>query len=146
MWMVYILKVPLKNKKAKKIKEIFKIDSKIEKMASKNFTNLGSGGMLTKIWAAKICMSSGCSTVISHSDKKMPITKITKDNSTWFYAKKSPKSSRKQWLLNHLHPSGSIIIDNGAAKAIKNNKSLLPAGILEIKGKFDRGDVIKVSY
>ena len=65
---------PIKNKKAKKIKEIFEINSKIEKMASKNFSTLGSGGMLTKIWAAKICMSSGCSTVISHSEKKLPIT------------------------------------------------------------------------
>ena len=57
---------------------------------------------------------------------------------------KSPKSARKQWLLNHLHPSGSIIIDKGASKAVQNNKSLLPAGILEIKGRFNRGDVIKI--
>jgi glutamate 5-kinase len=135
---------PIRNKKAEKIKEIYKIDSKIEKMASKDFSILGSGGMLTKIWAAKICMNSGCSTVISHNKKKLPITNITKDNSTWFHATKSPKSARKQWLLNHLHPSGSIIIDNGAKIAVENNKSLLPAGVLEIKGRFDRGDVITI--
>ena len=107
---------PTKNKKAKKIKEIYEINSKIENMASKKFSNLGSGGMLTKIWAAKICMNSGCSTVISHSKKKFPITNIDKNNSTWFHALKSPKSNRKQWLLNHLHPSGSVIIDLGAKK------------------------------
>ena len=135
---------PTKNKKAKKIKEIYEIDSKIEKMASKNFSTLGSGGMLTKIWAAKICISSGCSAVISHSEKKLPITNITKNNSTWFHTTKSPKSSRKQWLLNHLHPSGSVIIDQGASIAVENNKSLLPAGILEIKGRFNRGDVITI--
>ena len=135
---------PTKNNNAKRIKEIYEIDSKIEKMASKNFSALGSGGMQTKIWAAKICMGSGCSTVISHSEKKLPITNITKDNSTWFYAKKSPESSRKQWLLNHLHPSGSVTIDHGAKKAIENNKSLLPAGVLEIKGRFNRGDVITI--
>ena len=132
------------NKKAKKIKDIYKIDSKIENMASKKFSNLGSGGMLTKIWAAKICMNSGCSAVISHSKKKLPITNITKNNSTWFHALKSPQSSRKQWLLNHLHPSGSIIVDHGALKAIENNKSLLPAGVVGIKGRFNRGDVITI--
>ena len=135
---------PTKNKKAKRIKEIYEINSKIEKMASKSFSTFGSGGMLTKIWAAKICMSSGCSTVISHSEKKQPITKITKNNSTWFHAIQSPQSSRKQWLLNHLHPSGSVIIDQGAKKAVGNNKSLLPAGVLEIKGRFNRGDVITI--
>jgi len=135
---------PAKNNEAKKIIDIYKIDSKIEKMASKNFSNIGTGGMTTKIWAAKICMSSGCSVVISHSDKKLPIININKNNSTWFHATKSPKSNRKQWLLNHLHPSGSVIIDKGASKAIQNNKSLLPAGILEIKGNFNRGDVITI--
>lgn len=135
---------PITNKKAKKIKEVFEVNKYIEKMASKNHSSLGSGGMSTKIWAAKICMSSGCSTVISNSDKKNPIKDINKNNSTWFHAKKSPKSSRKKWLLNHLHPSGSVIIDQGALNAIKNNKSLLPAGVLEIKGRFNRGDVISI--
>ena len=135
---------PNKNRKAKKINDIYKIDSKIENMAGNNISNLGSGGMITKIWAAKIAMSSGCSTVISNSDKKLPITNISKNNSTWFHAIESPKSSRKQWLLNHLHPSGSMIIDQGALKALIGNKSLLPAGVLEIKGRFDRGDVITI--
>ena len=132
------------NKKAKKIKEVYEVDSIIESMASKNFSILGTGGMVTKIWAAKICMNSGCSTVISHSEKKLPISNINKINSTWFHATKSPKSSRKQWLLNHLHSSGSIIIDQGAMDALINNKSLLPAGVIEIKGRFNRGDVITI--
>ena len=135
---------PMLNKQAVKIKEVYKIDSKIENMASKNFSNLGSGGMVTKIWAAKICLNSGCSTVITHSKKKFPITDIDRNNSTWFHASKSPKSSRKQWLLNHLHSSGSVIIDQGAVRAINNNKSLLPAGVKEINGRFNRGDVITI--
>ena len=137
-------KSPNENIKAIKIKEVFKIDSNIEKMASKNISEMGSGGMTTKIWAAKICMNSGCSVVISHSNKANPIRDINKTNSTWFHAKKSPESSRKQWLLNHLHQSGSIIIDRGASKAIQNNKSLLPTGVIEIKGRFNRGDVISI--
>ena len=135
---------PKQNKKAKKILEVFKVDSKIEKMAKKNFSNFGTGGMVTKIWAAKICMNSGCSTVISSSNKNRPLLDISKLNSTWFNTKKTPKSNRKQWLLNHLHTSGSIIVDQGALKALINNKSLLPAGVLEIKGHFKRGDVISI--
>jgi glutamate 5-kinase len=135
---------PINNKRAKKIKDVFKVDSKIEEMASSNHSSIGSGGMSTKIWAAKICMNSGCSTVITSSKKILPLQNITKNNSTWFHAEKSPKSSRKQWLLNHLHPSGTIIIDLGAQKAVENNKSLLPAGVIEIKGRFDRGDVISI--
>ena len=135
---------PSQNKKAKKINEVFKINSTIEKMGSANQSTLGSGGMTTKIWAAKICMNSGCSTVIAHSKKKHPLQNITKNNSTWFHAAKSPESSRKQWILNHLHSSGIVIIDQGALKAIENNKSLLPAGVIQIKGRFNRGDVISI--
>ena len=133
-----------KNKKAKKIKEVFTINKKIENMAGKHLTSLGTGGMFTKIWAAKICMSSGCTTIITNSNKEKPIRAINKKNSTWFHAKKTPKSNRKQWLLNHLHPSGSIIIDKGALKAVENNKSLLPTGVLETKGRYSRGDIISI--
>ena len=135
---------PTKNKKAKKLTDIKEINTTIEKMANSDHSMLGTGGMATKIWAAKICMNSGCSTIITTGHKNYPLSKINKNNSTCFHASNSPKSSRKQWLLNHLHPSGTIIIDNGAAEAIFQNKSLLPAGVVEIKGKFNRGDVISV--
>ena len=136
---------PTKNKQAKKIINIDEINESIEKMAGSKHSKLGSGGMTTKIWAAKICMDSGCSTVITNGHKIHTLSKINKQNSTWFHASHSPSSSRKQWLLNHLHPSGTVVIDNGAMKAIFQNKSLLPAGVIEIKGKFSRGDVISVT-
>ena len=135
---------PLKDDKAKKIKQVFQIDKNIEKMASSQSSNIGSGGMTTKVWAAKMCMSNGCSTIITNSDKKNPLLGITSENATLFHAQNSPDSSRKQWLLNHLHPSGSLIVDDGAIKAIKQNKSLLPAGVINIKGKFSRGDIITI--
>jgi len=135
---------PNKNKNAQKINEVYKINKQIEKISNKQTSNLGSGGMSTKIWAAKICMSNGCTTIITNSNKKRPVTNIALNNSTIFYSKNTPTSSRKKWLLNHLHPSGSIIVDDGAKKAIIRNKSLLPAGVIEIKGKFNRGDVISV--
>ena len=139
-------KNPTKNKDAKKISEILKITRSIEQMANSQTSSLGSGGMTTKISAAKICMNNGCDTIITNSDKKEPLNSINRTNSSIFIASKNSSSSRKQWLLNHLHPSGFIKIDEGAHKAIKNNKSLLPAGIIEVGGKFSRGDVISVYY
>ncbi len=135
---------PIKDKNAAKIKRVRKIDDYIEKMASSKSSNFGSGGMTTKIIAAKICMSNGCATIITSSNKKRPLLDIKFENSTIFYAKTSLQSSRKQWLLNHLHPSGSVVVDDGAHKAIIQNKSLLPAGIMELKGRFKRGDVITI--
>ena len=135
---------PKKNKDAKKVNKIFKIDRTIEKMANSQTSFLGSGGMTTKIIAAKICMNNGCDTIITDSQKNQPLSSITNENSSVFYANKNPSSSRKQWLLNHLHHSGFIRIDEGANKAVKNNKSLLPAGVTEVGGNFNRGDVISV--
>ena len=137
---------PKKNKSTRKVNEIYKINQSIEKMAKSQTSSLGSGGMTTKIIAAKICMNNGCDTIITNSEKNKPLSSITKNNSSIFYANKNPSSSRKQWLLNHLHPSGFIRIDEGANKAVKNNKSLLPAGVTEVGGKFNRGDVISVFF
>ena len=139
------INLPFTKDQAKKIIDINEINESIEKMAGSKHSKLGSGGMTTKIWAAKICLNSGCSTVITDGQKLNPLKKITQSNSTWFFSTSLPSSARKKWLLNHLHPSGTAIIDNGATKALFNNKSLLPAGILEIKGKFNRGDIITVN-
>ena len=135
---------PKKVRNAKKISEIFKIDKKIQKLAKSQTSKLGSGGMTTKIMAAKICSDNGCTTVITNSNKTNPISSIEKNNSTFFYPYISKNSSKKKWLLNHLNPTGSYIIDEGARNAILKNKSLLPAGIIEIKGKFKRGDVVSI--
>ena len=98
-----------------------------------NFT-LAQGGTVYSEWVE----------IITNSDKKHPLLGITSKNATLFHAQNSAVSSRKQWLLNHLHPSGSLIVDDGAIKAIKQNKSLLPTGVIDIKGKFSRGDIITI--
>tara|TARA_B100001996_G_C18522539_1_gene539803 strand:- start:128 stop:868 length:741 start_codon:yes stop_codon:yes gene_type:complete len=139
-------KNPIKNKSAKKINEVFKINKTIESMANSQTSSLGSGGMVTKIWAAKICMNNGCNTIITNSNKPNPLISISNKNSTIFHAIKNRSSSRKKWLLNHLHESGFIKIDEGAHKAILNNKSLLPAGVIGVGGKFNKGDIISVYY
>ena len=137
-------KNPRKNPKAKKINKVRNINNKIETAADNKSSKLGSGGMITKIWAAKICMSFGCSMVISGGLKKYPLKNIKYNNSSWFLAKKNQKSAKKLWIINQLKPAGKIQIDNGATKAIKNNKSLLPAGILKIEGNFEKGDAVEI--
>ena len=137
-------KNPKINKFAKKINTIKTIDKTIEMAATPETSTLGSGGMKTKIWAAKICMTSGCSMVVAGGLQDNALQKINKKNASWFIATKNPKSARKQWIINHLNIAGEIQIDDGAVKAIRKNKSLLPAGITKINGKFNRGDAIKI--
>ena len=137
-------KNPFKNPNARKIKLIKSISKKIENVADKNTSRFGSGGMRTKIEAAKICMSSGCSMVVAGGNIYNPLNKINLNNSSWFLAMKNKKSAKKQWIINHLNTTGEIQIDDGAVNAIKKNKSLLPAGIIEIKGKFNTGDAVVV--
>ena len=137
-------KNPKLNQNVKKIITIKSINKKIESVATNETSNLGSGGMKTKIWAAKICMSSGCSMVVASGLEQNALQKINKQNSSWFLALKNPRSARKQWIVNHLNTVGEIKIDDGAVKAIRKNKSLLPAGIIKIKGNFSRGDAVEI--
>tara|TARA_Y100000590_G_scaffold468609_1_gene652088 strand:+ start:494 stop:1600 length:1107 start_codon:yes stop_codon:yes gene_type:complete len=136
---------PKKNKKTKLIKTVKKIDENIERYASKTENIFGSGGMKTKIDAAKICQLSGCHMVIANGNYKNPIKKIiTKQNCTWFLPKISKLDARKQWIIGSVSPKGEVVIDHGAVKAINNGKSLLPAGVKKINGHFEKGDHILV--
>jgi len=136
---------PKKNKKAKFIKIIEKIDENIKRYASKAENIYGSGGMKTKIEAAQICQQSGCYMAIANGNCTFPIKNIIKKNKcTWFLPKISKLDARKQWIIGSIAPKGSVIIDQGAANAIKNGKSLLPAGVKEINGVFEKGDHILV--
>jgi len=101
--------------------------------------------MKTKIDAAKICQLSGCYMVIANGNNKSPIKKILQgEKCTWFLPKISKLDARKQWIIGSVAPKGEIIIDEGAAKAINNGKSLLPAGVKKISGSFEKGDHILV--
>jgi len=136
---------PKKNKATKLIKTVKKIDENIKKYATKTENLYGSGGMKTKIDAAKICQLSGCYMVIANGNFKNPIKKILKkQNCTWFLPKISKLDARKQWIIGSVAPKGEVIIDQGALKAINNGKSLLPAGVKKINGFFEKGDHILV--
>ena len=137
---------PKLNKKTNLIKTVNVIDKEIEKISTNNSINkYGSGGMVTKIEAAKICQLSGCYMAIANGQKNRPIKEILeKNNCTWFIPRVSKLDARKKWIIGSVSPKGVLIIDNGAVQAIKNGKSLLPVGIKAIDGKFEKGDHIKV--
>ena len=132
-------------KNSQLIKEIKNIDLDIEKIATKSISEHGTGGMKTKIEAAKICQLSGCMMVIANGLLERPIKKIIeKNNCTWFLPKVSKLDARKKWIISSVSPKGELIIDDGAINALKKGKSLLAAGIKKVNGKFNKGDHIKI--
>ena len=138
-------KNPKKFKDAKLIKKINNLNKDISDIKIKGMTELGSGGMSTKIEAAKICNLAGCYMVIANGLYLNPINKIEKDNNcTWFISKISKLHARKKWIISSVSPKGELVIDDGAKKALKNGKSLLAAGIKKVLGKFKKGDHIKI--
>ena len=132
-------------KNAKLLKEIKNINKDIEKIATKSIGEYGTGGMKTKIDAAKICQLSGCKMVIANGLLSRPIKHIIKNNNgTWFLPKISKLDARKKWIIGSVSPKGELIIDDGAKVALSNGKSLLAAGIKKVSGKFNKGDHIKI--
>jgi len=136
---------PKKNKETKLIKTVKEIDKNIIKYATRAENLYGSGGMKTKIDAAKICQLSGCYMAIANGNYENPIKKILEsEKCTWFLPRISKLDARKQWIIGSVAPKGEVIIDLGAIKAINNGKSLLPAGVKKINGSFEKGDHILV--
>lgn len=125
--------------------EVRDITPEIEAMAGDPGTGYGSGGMVTKLVAAKICLSAGCRMAICKGDPPMPLTALENGaRATWFLPDGSPRTARKQWIYGSMHPVGSVAIDAGAARALGKGGSLLPAGVMTVDGHFDRGDCILV--
>jgi glutamate 5-kinase len=136
---------PKKNKATKLIKIVNKIDESIKRYAAKTENLYGSGGMKTKIEAAKICQLSGCYMVIANGNYNNPIKEMLESKKcTWFLPRISKLDARKQWIIGSVAPKGEVIIDLGAVRAINDGKSLLPAGVKKIKGNFEKGDHILV--
>ena len=136
---------PKINKNAELIKEIKNIDKNIEQISTKSVGEHGTGGMKTKIDAAKICQLSGCIMAIANGLPLRPIKKIIeKNNCTWFLPKISKLDARKKWIISSISPKGQLIIDDGAKEALTKGKSLLAAGIKKVLGKFNKGDHIKI--
>ena len=130
----------LYDKSKKIIKTVYKIDGKIYNLDNESKNTYGSGGISTKLDAAKICMNSGCSMFIANGKKNNPIKQMLSTKKyTHFIPKISSLDARKKWIISSLNSTGIIYIDHGAANALINGKSLLAAGITKIKGPFDKG-------
>ena len=111
----------------------------------KKINTLGSGGMNTKLDAAKICMNSGCRMFIANGQYINPLKRlIEKKIYTSFIPKISTLDARKKWIVSSINSAAKICIDSGAAIALKNGKSLLAAGVINIAGNFKKGENILI--
>jgi len=136
---------PARDPQARFVDEVTDITAEIESMATGPGSVVGSGGMKTKIEAARIAVGAGCSLCIASGRVLHPLAAIESGGTcTWFVAREAPATVRKQWIAGTLKSSGQVVIDAGAAAALGRGKSLLPAGVLEVRGRFDRGDTIRV--
>ena len=106
---------------------------------------IGSGGMATKIAAARIAWQAGCATVITLGKRERPLMAIEKGaTATWLLPPFTPAKAREIWLQGHLTPEGAFWIDAGAVKALEQGASLLPVGLKRVEGRFDRGAAVAV--
>ena len=138
-------KNPKKNEDAQLLSTIEKITPEIESYGGSPTSMKGVGGMRTKIEAAKITSIAGCHMVIANSAVEDVILKVMNGDNigTLFLAQNGKFRNRTRWIILS-KPSGKIIVDKGAEKAVKNGMGLLPSGILEISGLFDRGDIVDI--
>ena len=134
-----------KSKQKKIISTVNKIDEKIKSLIDNKKNDYGSGGISTKLDAAKICMNSGCHMFLANGDRNNPIKKMIKNKIyTHFTPKISSLDAKKKWIVGSLNSSGVIYVDQGASQALNNGKSLLAAGITKIEGFFNKGENILV--
>ena len=137
---------PHNNKNAQHIDEVSQIDDDLRAMAGPANEHFASGGMVTKIEAARIATQAGCHMVICNGTTSSPINAMLNGTrTTWFTARENPPQARKMWIAAGLNPVGTLVLDDGAIRAVRSGKSLLAAGITDVKGRFDRGDLVAVA-
>src|SRR5579864_4806138 len=136
---------PNKDPQARFVEQVRQITPEIESMAGASASAVGSGGMTTKILAAKIAVAAGCHMCIASGHQKHPVSRLEEGaRCTWFVPHATPVAARKQWIAGTLKPAGAITIDKGALKALLEGRSLLPAGVTGARGRFERGDTVSV--
>ena len=127
------------------IPEIAELTPEIEAMAGEALPGYSSGGMVTKLAAGRIAVGAGCRMAIADGRRLNPLAAIAEGaRCSWFLPAGSPRNARKKWIAGALKPVGSLIVDDGALKALAGGKSLLPAGVVAVEGSFDRGDAVLV--
>ena len=135
---------PRKDPTARLIEQATAGDPALEDMAGGAGTQVGTGGMITKVIAAKRAARSGAATVIASGHEVDPILRLAQGEAlgTLLISETPPLAARKQWLADHLHLAGRITLDAGAVAALQAGKSLLPVGMTMVQGDFERGAAI----
>ncbi|MFQ5939235.1 MAG: glutamate 5-kinase [Alphaproteobacteria bacterium] len=136
---------PQRDPGAALIPEVTEITPEIEAMAGQARLGHSSGGMVTKLQAAKIALTSGCRMAVTDGTREHPLAALEEGaRCTWFLPSSEPRTARKRWIAGSLNPMGVITVDDGALKALASGKSLLPAGVIAVEGTFERGDAVVV--
>lgn len=136
---------PREDASAQHLANVEQINNDIMQMAGTANASYASGGMVTKLEAARIATHAGCAMLICDGRALQPIAAVMDGaRSTLFHPEASPLAARKQWIAGALSPKGSVSVDDGAVNAMKQGRSLLPAGVIAVEGVFDRGDLITV--
>jgi glutamate 5-kinase len=136
---------PRRNPAAEPIPVVNEITPEIERMAGADVVGMGSGGMVTKLQAARIALNAGCRMVIIDGRPPHALTQTDRgERCTWFLPSVNPRTQRKRWIASVLNPVGEVVIDDGAVKALRSGKSLLPAGVVRVGGAFERGDAVVI--
>jgi glutamate 5-kinase len=134
---------PRTNPDAQHLPLVEEITDDMFAMAGEPGSSVGSGGMLTKLQAARIATHAGCSTVLASGVQDRPLNALANGGKcTLFKAQNTPAAARKQWLAGILEVRGELRLDAGAVAALREGKSLLPVGMLEVVGSFRRGDAV----
>ena len=136
---------PRRDAGARLVPEVREITPEIEAMAGHAPRGHGTGGMVTKLAAARVALAAGCRMVIADGHPLHPLRRI-EDGApcTWFLPSASPKAARKRWIGGRLKPAGTIVVDPGAVNALVRGNSLLPAGVVAVDGNFGKGAAVIV--
>jgi glutamate 5-kinase len=136
---------PVRHSDARHIPEVESLDDDMLAMASGPGSGIGSGGMATKLQAARIATHAGCTTIIASGVVDRPVAALVAGaRHTVFHARGTPAAARKQWLAGTLEVQGKLRLDEGAAAALAGGSSLLPVGVVGVEGRFSRGDPVSL--
>jgi len=136
---------PDRDPDAQRLEVVQHITPEIEAMAGDAGTELSRGGMVTKIEAGKIAVAAGTNMIVALGKRHHPLAALSEGAPcTCFRAHSTPLAARKRWIAGSLDAAGALVIDDGAFAALKSGRSLLPAGVVDVEGAFERGDTVVI--
>jgi len=136
---------PQSDPAAEHIAQVDLLEPRFFEMAGGPGSRHGTGGMRTKLEAARIAVGAGCRMAITNGHVSRPVSALKADaRATWFLATATPRAARKQWIAGSLKPKGRVVVDAGAQTALAGGRSLLPAGVTAVDGEFERGDSVSI--